>query len=269
MKRAVFFLVTASALSVFGQASWFDLTLHNAVWDSTGTNLVSGEIHPLGALPSLSDFNAARIEINEATVVAGSAMELAIASSNAAAQVYADVVDTTSNGLWEVVFTLSALRGVGSADDIESKTVGFSVETTSTNRLCHAVQWFSTVPPSMPDFNCTYNRELEQAGFTDIPVSNSYPDQHGTPEEYGQHGGACYRVTVAVPLEWGQCFFKITATGFILRGNALPIVGGVAGGASYDIAVLDAVGLTNVTLNIRGGFCVDTNNPISIMLYGY
>lgn len=269
MNRLCIFVLIASALSVNAQTSWFDLTLHNAVWDSTGTNLVSGEIRPAGALPSLSDFNAARVEIGEATVVASNAMELAIASSNAAARAYADVVDTTSNGLWEIAFALSALRGVGAADDIESRTVGFSVETTPTNRLCHVVQWFASVPPQMPEFVCTYNTNLVLAGFTDISVATSFPEQYGVPSDYGQTRGACYRVTAAVPLEWGQAFFKVTATGFILRGNSLPIVGGVAGGASHDILVWDAVGLTNVLLNVRGGFCVNTNNPITLMLYGY
>lgn len=269
MKLLPFFLVCFSASLVCAQASWFDLTLHNAVWDATGTNLVSGEVHPVGALPSVAEFNNARVEINQATVTASNAMDIAVAASNAAATAYADVVDATSNGLWEVVFTLSALRGVGAADDIKSKTVGFSVETTPTNRLCHVVQWFASVPPQMPEFDCTYNTNLVLAGFANIPVTTSFPEQYGVPSDYGQMGGACYRVTTAVPLEWGQAFFKVTATGFILRGNSLPVVGGVAGGASYDILVQDAVGLTNVLLNVRGGFCVNTNNPITLMLYEY
>jgi hypothetical protein len=232
-----------------------------------GTNMVSGEIRPAGALPSLADFNAAKTEISEAMAVASNSWDIALAASNAAARAAADIADATSNGVWEIVFTLSALRGVSAADDIESKTVGFSVETTPTGRLCHAVQWFSTAPPQLPDFDCTYSTNLVAAGFDTIPVSSSWPDQYGAPPDYGQSGGACYRVSALVPLEWGSCFFKLIATGFVLRGNLLPVVGGIAGGASYDITVLDAAGGTNVTLNVRGGFCVATNNPISIMLY--
>lgn len=265
MKRCCIHILLASALSCAAQSSWFDLTVHNAVFD--GTNLISGDIRPIGVLPSLSDFNAARTEITEARQISSNAMELAIASSNAAAQAYADVIDSTSNGIWEIAFTLSALRGIGAADDIESNTVGFSVETTPTGRLCHAVQWFSAVPPQLPEFHCEYSTNLIVAGFNDISVSSSWPQTFGNPEDYGKTGGACYRVTALVPLEWGSAFFKLMATGFILRGNALPIVGGVAGGANYDITVLDAVGMTNVTLNIRGGFAVHTNNPISLMLY--
>lgn len=45
----------------------------------------------------------------------------------------------------------------------------------------------------------------------------------------------------------------------------MPIVGGVLGGASYDLIVQDATTLSNVTINIRGGFAVDTNNAISLL----
>lgn len=263
ISRPLFFAIFF-ALSVSAQ-SWYDLTVHNAVF--AGTNMVSGEIRPAGALPTLADFNAAKTEISEAMAVASNSWDIALAASNAAARAAADIADATSNGVWEIAFTLSALRGVGAADDIESRTVGFSVEQTPTNRLCHVVQWFSSAPTQLPEFNCTYSTNLVAAGFDSIPVYSSWPETFGEPEDYGKAGGACYRVSAAVPLEWGQAYFKLTATGFVLRGNALPVVGGVAGGANYDITVVDAVGLTNVVLNIRGGFVVDTNNPIALMLY--
>jgi|GEM_PF-2052821 len=267
MTRKLFIIASAFALSAGAQtpgSTWYDLTVHNAQF--SGTNLVSGDIHPVGALPSMRDFNAARSEIAEAWQIATNSMGVALAASNAAARAAADIADATSNGIWEVVFTLSALRGVGAADDIESKTVGFSVEATPTNRLCHVVQWFADIPPSMPEFDCTYTTNLV-TDFETISVTTSYPATVGAPEQYGQTGGACYRITIAVPLAWQNAFFKVLASGFVLRGNSLPVVGGVAGGAAYDITVLDAAGLTNVTLNVRGGFVVNTNSPISLMLY--
>lgn len=267
MTRLPFILSIASVLAMPAAAqTWYDLTVHDAVFDATGTNLVDGAIRPAGVIPTLTEFHAAQSAIAEARDISTNALDIALSASNRAAAAWHDVADLTSNGVWEVAFTLSALRGVGASDDIASQTVGFSVETTPSNRLCHAVQWFSEVPPSMPDFSATHTTNLLRAGFQEIAVANSYPETSGLPSDYGKSGGACYRVTAAVPLEWGAAFFKVTATGFILRGNSLPIVRGVAGGASYDIVAQDAAGMTNVVLNVRGGFIVDTNNPLVLLM---
>lgn len=259
-------IIAASPLVAINATAqtWYDLTLHNAVFNST--NLISGDIHPPGVIPTMLEFRAAETSISLAHDRSIQALDIALAASNAAHTAWHDVADLTSNGVWEVAFTLSALRGIGTGDDISSETVGFSVELTPSNRLCHAVQWFSEIPPSMPDFTATHTTNLLQAGFETIEVSNSYPATHNTPADYGKVGGACYRVTAAVPLEWGQCFFKITATGFVIRGNQLPIVGGITGGASYDIQAFDPIGGTNVNLNVRGGFIVNTNNPLTMLM---
>lgn len=246
---------------------WYDLTVQDPVTSSDEAALIGGTIHPAGILPSQADFSIAQSDISSASLVASNAFILALEASNVAMRVYHDVIDVTSNGLWEVAFTLSALRGVGASDDLTSKTVGFSVERTPTNQLCHAVQWFSDVPYAPPTFSASHSTNLVLSQFSNIAVATSYPDPYGSPIDYGQEGGVCYRLTISVPSDWGQAFFKLTATGFILRGNALPIVGGVTGGTSYDIMALDAIGLTNVILNVRGGFVIDTNNPVALQLY--
>ena len=259
-------IIAASPLAAINAPAqtWYDLTLHNATF--SGTNLISGDIHPPGIIPTMPEFRAAQDSISQAHNRSLSALDIALAASNRADSAWHDVADLTSNGVWEVAFTISALRGIGAGDDIASETVGFNVEVTPSNRLCHAVQWFSDVPPTMPDFTATHTTNLLQAGFEFIEVSNSYPATAGASEDYGKIGGACYRVTAAVPLEWGTCFFKITATGFVIRGNYLPVVGGVTGGASYDIQALDLVGGTNIILNVRGGFIVNTNNPLTMLM---
>ncbi|HHU13661.1 MAG: hypothetical protein KBI41_08120 [Kiritimatiellae bacterium] len=269
MRRIIFMiaaLIAAGAAQGQISGGWFDLTVHDAVFGDGGSNLVSGTIHPLGVVPTMQEFREAEAAIIQADAVATQALAIAVASSNRAATAWHDVADLTSNGVWEIAFTMSALRGVGAADDIASETVGFSVEDTADGRQCHIIQWFAEVPPQMPDFVATHTTNLLENGFEEITVTNTFPNQIGTPADYGKTGGACYRVTATVPLSWGQCFFKLLATGFVIRGNALPIVRGVAGGAHHDIVALDAVGLTNVVLNIRGGFAVDTNNPLVIMM---
>jgi hypothetical protein len=258
-------LSACAACAARAQTPWYDLTVHNAAFDASGTNLISGDIHPANVLPTMDEFRAAQDSIAGAYAVSTNAHAIAVRARDSASNTWHEVADLTSNGIWEVAFTLSALRGVGGADDIASETVGFSVEQTLTNRLCHAVQWFAAVPPQMPAFSCTNTTNLT-AGVLEITVTNSYPQTVGLPSDYGKAGGACYRITVGVPLEWGESFFKFAASGFILRGNYLPVVGGVTGGANYDVTVLDAATLEPVTLNIRGGFAVDTNNPLVLLM---
>lgn len=260
--RYLFLSLSLFSLTSFGQ-SWYDLTVHNAVFE--GTNLVSGDIHPEGVLPTMAEFQQVKGSICSAYSISTNAHGIAQAALMSASNTWHEVTDLTSNGIWEVAFTLSALSGVGAADDILSETVGFSVEQTATNRLCHAIQWFATIPPQMPEFSCTYTTNLV-TGFEEITVQNSYPSTAGLPSSYGKVGGACYLITVGIPLAWGSAFFKFTATGFILRGNSLPIVRGMTGGENCDVTVLDAVGLTNVVLHIRGGFAVDTNNPLVMIM---
>lgn len=266
MTRTTSILLILLATTTATAQTWYDLTLHNATFH--GTNLVSGDIHPAGIIPTLPEFRAAEASISQAHHRSIQALDIALAASNAAHTAWHDVADLTSNGVWEVAFTISALRGIGAGDDIASENVGFNVELTPSNRLCHAIQWFSEVPPVMPDFSATHSTDLNHVpylGWQHIDVTTSYPTTVGTPQDYGKTSGACYRVTAAVPLEWGQAFFKITATGFVLRGNHLPIVGSITGGASYDIQALDPIGNTNVILHVRGGFVVDTNNPLTLL----
>lgn len=244
------------ALSGFATASTiFDLTVQN------------GEVYPSNVVPTVAQTAALRSEMQSFSNSVAAALQTSISVSNRAEFLKAQFNSLASDGLYYAEFTYPRIGGVASGEDIESEAVAFDRLETPSNYVCRIWQWYAAAPSDLPDWSATFTTNLTVAFSASMFAhTTTWPTPVINPSTNHLATGVVYLNTLTIP-KFASCFFKLSPGGLTIRGNLLPIIGGLSldgqPGKTIDIPAEDADG-NPVILNFRNGGLFDLDNPIPL-----
>lgn len=258
-------MIRACILLAFVALSGFSTT--NTIFDLT---VQDGTVYPTNVVPTVAQANILRGEVLSFSNSVATALQTAVSVSNRAEFLKARFNSLASDGLFYAEFTYPRIGGVASGEDIESEAVAFDRLETPSNYVCRIWQWYATALSDLPDWSATFTTNLTVAFSASMfEHSSTWPTPVENPSANHLDTGVVYLNTLTIP-KFASCFFKLSPGGLTIRGNLLPIIGGLSldgqPGKTIDIPAEDIDG-NPVILNFRNGGLFDLNNPIPLNSY--